>query len=290
MGQKIFLFFLGLFFLTNPAARATVLNPAASPSQIIPQIVEFAAPANAKLYGYLYKPAGPGPFPAVLYNHGSDHYPKGSLQDLGKFYTEHGFVFFLPFRRGHGLSADAGPWIGDQTKALKAQGLPRKVVAAQVIALHETANLDVVAALDWLKSQNFVDNSKIVVSGISYGGIQTLLTAEANQREKLGVKAFVAFAPGAMSWNPILGERLKRAVNIAKAPIFLIQAMNDFSLDPSLNLGPLLAAKGAPNQMKDYPAFGTTPAEGHGRFAVTQGGIEIWSADVLTFLKACQVI
>ncbi|MGC1582802.1 MAG: hypothetical protein WA766_15040, partial [Candidatus Acidiferrales bacterium] len=37
--------------------------------------------------------------------------------------------------------------------------------------------------------------------------------------------------PGAMSWrNPALRERLERAVRNAKAPIFLAQAENDYSL------------------------------------------------------------
>jgi hypothetical protein len=54
---------------------------------------------------------------------------------------------------------------------------------------------DVVAALNYLKSQPFVDPARIAISGCSYGGIQTLLTGE----HDLGVMALVPFAPGAMS-------------------------------------------------------------------------------------------
>jgi hypothetical protein len=50
-----------------------------------------------------------------------------------------------------------------------------------------------------------------------------------------------------MSWsNPVLQKRLEQAVRNAKAPMFLAQARNDFSLGPSQVLGPIIRAKGAP--------------------------------------------
>ena len=65
-------------------------------------------PANAKLvsfswsggtlHGFLYVPEGKGPFPAVLWNHGSERRP-GWQPELASFYNSHGFVFFLPHRR-----------------------------------------------------------------------------------------------------------------------------------------------------------------------------------------------
>jgi dienelactone hydrolase len=70
-----------------------------------------------------------------------------------------------------------------------------------------------VAAVAWLKEQPSVDPRRIVVSGVSYGGIQTLLTAE----KGLGIRAFVPFAPGAMSFaNRALRERMATAVRNAK--------------------------------------------------------------------------
>src|SRR6202035_5196950 len=87
------------------------------------------------------------------------------------------------------------------------------------------------AGLTFLKSQPFVDPARIAISGCSYGGIQTLLAGERD----LGVKALVPFAPGAMSWerNQVLQDRLIRAVDLEKAPVFLIQAENDYSLAPN---------------------------------------------------------
>jgi dienelactone hydrolase len=150
------------------------------------------------------------------------------------------------------------------------------------VALHEHANEDVAAAAQWLLRQPYVDPNRVVMSGLSFGGIQTVLSAE----KGLGMKAFVAFAPGAKSWqgNPALQERLRTATQKAKAPMFVLQAHNDFSLYPSEELGELLRVKGKPNQAKVYPAFGATAQDGHGGFACSADGIAIWGPDVLAFL------
>jgi hypothetical protein len=68
--------------------------------------------------------------------------------------------------------------------------------------------------------------------------------------------------------------------------LFLIQAKNDYSIGPSEVLGPIVKEKGGLNRAKLYPAFGTTPQEGHAGFACWEEGIAIWGADVLEFLRA----
>jgi hypothetical protein len=73
---------------------------------------------------------------------------------------------------------------------------------------------------------------------------------------------------------------------IAKAPLFLIQAQNDYGLGPSEVLSPVIKRKGAPNQAKVYPPYGTNPQEGHAGFATKEGGIAIWGSDVLEFFRA----
>ncbi len=226
------------------------------------------------LHGFLWKPEGKGPFPAVLWNHGSEKLP-GWRPELGRFYVEHNYVFFIPHRRGQGRSP------GDYIEDLVAQAPPQSR-ARRMVQLQEAEVEDVIAALNYLKSQPFVDPTKIAISGCSYGGIQTLLVGERD----LGVKALVPFAPGAMSWerNSPLQDRLKEAIDHAKAPMFLIQAENDFSLAPSHELGKEAKKKNADFQAKIYPAFGTTHEDGHGKFCSTATGI--WGEDVLAFLEA----
>lgn len=55
------------------------------------------------LHGFLYRPEGSGPFPAVLYNHGSERQP-GWKPELGQLFSSRGYVFFVPHRRSHGRS------------------------------------------------------------------------------------------------------------------------------------------------------------------------------------------
>lgn len=230
------------------------------------------------LPGYLYKPVGKGPFPAVIWNHGSERNPKGQ-PELARFYTQRGYVFFIPIRHGHGQAP--GAYIGTLQEELSARDLDRAVIRKKIADLHDRYNHDVVAAVAWLKEQPYVDPNRLVMSGVSYGGIQTVLTAE----KGLGIKAFVAFAPAAMSFaNVALRERLVIAVRHAKAPLFLLQAKNDYSTGPSELLAPILKEKGSPSQAKVYPAFGTTPQEGHGAFACWSLGITIWGDDVLQFV------
>ena len=68
--------------------------------------------------------------------------------------------------------------------------------------------------------------------------------------------------------------------------MFLIQAKNDYSIGPSEVLGPIVKEKGGLNRAKLYPAFGTTPQDGHAGFACWEEGIAIWGPDVLEFLRA----
>jgi dienelactone hydrolase len=244
-----------------------------------PKLVSFPS-GGLILRGFLYKPAGAGPFPAIIWNHGSRRLP-GQEPELARFYTKQGFIFFLPHRHGHGRSP--GAYIEDLIEKYRMIETDRTLFQRYVVRLHEEYNKDVVAAVEWLKGQPFVDRQHLVMSGVSYGGIQTILTAE----KGLGIRAFVPFAPAAISWpNLELRKRLRDAVINAKGPLFLIQAQNDYSLGPSELLGPIIRRKGPPNQDRIYPPYGTTNQEGHADFATREGGIVIWGEDVIEFFQA----
>ncbi|HEV3205708.1 MAG TPA: prolyl oligopeptidase family serine peptidase [Terriglobales bacterium] len=244
-----------------------------SRAQSKPEEVVFPS-GGLQLHGFLWKPEGTGPFPAIVWNHGSEKLP-GSQPALASFYTGHSYVFFVPHRRGQGRSP------GNNIQDLVEQAPPNER-AQRMVELQETEVDDVIAALNYLKSRPFVDPARIAISGCSYGGIQTLLTGERD----LGVRALVPFAPGAMSWgqNLPLRGRLMRAVDLAKAPVFLIQAANDYSLAPSQVLSSEANKKHKDFQSKIYPAFGSTHQDGHWGFC--SSATDVWGADVLGFLEA----
>jgi dienelactone hydrolase len=259
---------------------------AAEPHSQLPAMAAFRQSAETVKYtsgeyslpGYLYRPAGKGPFPAVIWNHGSERNPKAQ-PELARFYTQRGYVFFVPIRHGHGRAP--GTYIGSLQEEFRAHERDPAAIQKKIVGLHEVYNRDVVAAVAWLKEQKVVDPNRIVMSGVSYGGIQTVLTAE----KGLGIRAFVPFAPAAMSFaNEALRERLVIAVHHAKAPMFLLQAKNDYSTGPSELLAPILKEKGSPSHAKVYPAFGITPQEGHGAFACWSLGITNWGEEVMQFI------
>lgn len=242
-------------------------------AQFKPEEVVFPSDGR-QLHGFLWKPEGSGPFRAILWNHGSEKLP-GSEPDLANFYVAHSYVFFVPHRRGQGRSP--GNYIQDEIA-----NAPPPARARRMVELQDAEVDDVVAALAYLKSLPFVDSRNIAISGCSYGGIQTLLAGERD----LGVKALVPFAPGAKSWdrNDDIHDRLLRAVDLAKAPVFLLQAENDFNLGPSHALANEASKKKKDFQSKIYPAYGKSPQDGHWKFCSM--GTAVWGDDVLAFLDA----
>src|SRR5579864_2181011 len=105
---------------------------------------EVVFPSGAiTLHGVVYRPEGKGPFPAVVYNHGSaaGMVSKTGFDALGPVFASHGWVFFGPYRRGQGLSASSGPYIGDQIAAAEKNG-GVSAAAATMVRLLETDHLN----------------------------------------------------------------------------------------------------------------------------------------------------
>jgi carboxymethylenebutenolidase len=303
------------------------------PSPAAAETVAFQSGAIT-LHGLLYKPAGAGPFPAVLYNHGS---APGTLSNeafeaIAPLYVSRGWVFFAPYRRGQGLSASAGPYIGNQIAAARRDGLKRRLLvsafafvastvlllvvtrkrrawvrgfgigvlalicvfvvsmsgtraaAAKAVRVLETDHLnDQLAAYDWLRKQNFVDGSRIAVAGNSFGGIEVVLGAE-----RVKYCAAIDAAGGAESWalGPELPARMTAAVRNSQSPVFFFQAANDYDLAPSRTLAAAMKDAGKIAQLRIYPPFGNTAADGH---SFTWLGSAAWADDAFAFLdKYCR--
>jgi carboxymethylenebutenolidase len=105
----------------------------------VPETVAFQS-GDLTLRGVIYRPEGPGPFPAVLYNHGSapGMLNNQAFEALGPVFARRGWVFFAPYRRGQGLSAAAGPFIGDEIAAARSRRiwLGLMVAAPSVLMLY----------------------------------------------------------------------------------------------------------------------------------------------------------
>jgi dienelactone hydrolase len=232
-----------------------------------------------KLRGLLWRPVGRGPFPAVLFNHGS-----GAVADrkgpaiLGATFAKHGYVFLYLYRRGAGLSATQGTNSGTlMSRALKERGQKgRNEVQLQLLDIELN---DVIAGLDFLRARSDVDPRRVALAGHSFGGQLILLAAERHPN----VRAAVAFGAAANSWDnsSLLQARLIAAVRRVSAPVFLIFAANDYSIAPGKALAAEMNRLGKTCTLEIYPAVGTTAAEGHD---FVHRRVATWESDVFAFL------
>jgi carboxymethylenebutenolidase len=251
--------------------------------------VTAASPAKVRLEfdgnqlaGFLFRPEGSGPWPALLWNHGSERNPDVGRQfgTVASVFVPAGYVVFALERRGHGESK--GDYIVDRTK-FTGRMLGRDAANRLTVHLLETEQLrDQLAGLAFLQTLPYVDHERIVVAGCSFGGIETLLGAES----RAGYKAAIAISPGGLTWerNDYLRSRLIEAVRRMEIPVLLIQPAHDASLGPSRVLGREAANAGTPVTIKVYPAIGRSEEQGH-CFGGARG-MHVWADDAKAFLDA----
>ena len=236
------------------------------------------------LRGLLWRPAGMGPFPAILFNHGSGRTlaqltAGGAGLRLGPLFAGRGYVFLMLFRRGAGLSEHQGSVPGDTlTHEFAAHGVEARN-KLQLRLLEGSQLRDAMAGLTFLRARPDVDRRRLAVIGHSFGGALTLLMAERDS----SLRAVVDFAGAANSWrySPQLRERLRAAVRATVVPVFFIHAANDYSIAPGTELAADMEAAHRPGRLRIYAAFGPTTHEGHNFVFLDT---KAWVPDVLAFL------
>jgi dienelactone hydrolase len=264
---------------------------ATSRAQVVGPDTVHVESGSLELSALLWRPAGPGPFPAVLFNHGS---PRPATTELGRLdrenharlaaalgplFARHGYVLLFLYRRGCGLSAAQGSCSGDlmaRESALHGDEGWNRIQ----LELLETVELeDALAGLAFLRALPEVDSRRLAVVGHSFGGSLALLVAERDS----AVGAVVDFAGAAGSWerSPPLRERLFGAVRRASAPVFFVFAENDYSIAPARELAEEMQAHRKAHRVAIYPAVGATAEEGH---ALALLAVETWEPDVFEFL------
>ena len=263
---------------------ATVLLAAAG-RQVTPfnkTRVSFRS-GSLTLVGYAYHPDGNGPFPTVIWNHGSEKNPGGGPQfdSVAAVFVPAGYAVFAPVRRGHGGSE--GTYIVDVLAAARARGdgSHRELL----VRLHETEQLDdQLAGVAYAKTLPFVDARRLVVAGCSFGGIQTLLAAE--RAAAVGFRAAFPISPAAQTWTttPELQERLKQAVRTIGIPVLLIMPPKDASLEPARVLGGEAARIGKSQfRTRVYPP--TMPDSQQVHCFGGARGFRNWATDAVDFFN-----
>ncbi len=274
-GAAAFIFVAALVGCSIPAGRGET----ARPDPGVPQLVTFTS-GDLTLKALLWKPAGPGPFPAVVFNHGSERYHDTHFALIGPMFAREGYVFFAPYRRGQGLSADQGTWVLD-TLSLVAQEQGMIARGKKAVELLKTEQLDdVLAALARVQGMPFVDRGRIAIVGNSFGGVLTMQMAERGG----GVRAAVNMAGAALNWkrSPEFKQWMFDMARNAQVPVFFIQAENDQDTGPSRELSAEMDRLGKPNRMRIFPPFGKTAEDGH---SFGYLGSHLRGPDVIAFLR-----
>jgi dienelactone hydrolase len=250
-------------------------------SELTSDVVDYTnASGSLHLRGKLFRPVNAGRNPAIVFLHGASGASDDVVTTIGTTFGANGYIVFIPFRRGLGLSAG----IGETTAArFEKEEKSNGRAAAMRLAAHllETELLDdALGAIEYIRRRPDVDSSRVAVYGQSQGGMLSILVAARNT----DIRAVIASAPGAVNWasGPELREMLRTAAKNAHAPVFFLQAANDHDLTPTEQLALEMERVRRPHVRKIYPAWGDSAAEGH---SFGTRAPEIWGPDVLRFLS-----
>ena len=119
------------------------------------------------LAGTLDLPAGEGPFPAMVTIHGSPPLTRNDRYNLyiSDFFLQHGFAVLRYDKRGAGDSTGTYPDVGD----LYDDG-DASLFAEDSTAKFDDLADDAIAAVEYLKTLDYIDPNMIGLIGFSQGG------------------------------------------------------------------------------------------------------------------------
>jgi dienelactone hydrolase len=229
-----------------------------------------------QIQAYLYTPDGPGPFPAVIYNHGSrDGYERESrpFPFIGTMLTDAGYLALVSERRGYGKS-------GGVTWRQEAPA------PAQIVSRLQNETDDVLAAVEYLHAQPNVDPKRIGIMGWSFGGVVTMFAVSRSTAFAVAVDQ----AGGALTWNDNAHMRggLTEAARKASTPTLFLVARNDRTTSSVTTLADIFAQGGVPYRLVVYdpytPPGGTSAAVAAGHSVFAERGAAVWRQDVVDFL------
>jgi dienelactone hydrolase len=240
----------------------------------------YGRPVSGNVIVTQFKPAGAGPFPIVIINHGrgNDRSKPARFRytPQARFFIERGFAVFVPTRLGYGDT-------GVEPDPEDSGGCRDKDYAPMAAA----ASSEVLAVLDYARQQSYVNPERVLLVGQSVGGYTTTATAA---RMPQGLVAAINFAggsggdpethPGAPCQGSKLESMYAQFGKTAKVPMLWIYTENDLYFGPQYSQAWSAAFNKAGGQaeFKLLPPFAKN---GHTLFV---SGLNIWEPVVAEFL------
>jgi len=230
------------------------------------------------------RPPGDGPFPLLIMNHGTTmsapqraDFPMLEFEAAALWFVNQGFVVAAPQRTGHGETG--GLFFESQ----------RLCEVAHFRAAGLAAAGNILATIDYMLTQPFVQQSKVVVLGQSAGGWSSLALASLNPPMVRAVIDFVGGRGGHFEGKPNnncqpdhLVEAAGKFGSTARIPTLWIYLENDTFFGPALSKRMVAAwrAAGGAAEYHLLPSFGE---DGH-FFIHHPDAVPIWAPIVKEFL------
>jgi len=252
----------GVWTLDDEGMHVVTGWPAA-PEAVRPVLETLTASDALELTGWLFRPAGPGPYPAVVWLHGGPEAQERPGHDpLFQTLVRRGIAVFAPNVRG-------------------SSGFGRSFVNADNGPLRYAAIADVAACVDHLVATGVADAGRVAVMGRSYGGYLTL-AALTTYPERFaagvdicGMSSFATFYRHTEPWiaaaavskygDPVADAALLHDlspmthIDKLRAPLLIVHGENDSNV-PVIEAEQLAAALAQRGVEHRYLLF---PDEGH---------------------------
>ena len=259
---------------------AAIPARAQTPPATLPYETLFYTHDGLRLEAYLYRPSGAGPFPLIVYNHGSAPPGEEAVEwpapFIARTFVPAGYAVLVPERRGYGKS--------EGTTFSKDVGQDR---GEPFVRRQQAEAGDINAAVDHVLKEfrASLDPRRVVIMGWSFGGIVTTLAAGGSDR----FAAVIVQAPGALNWER--SEQLRSALGEAagriRVPLACSVAENDLTTESARGICAAASAGGAKTVLKIYPPFNSgreRPGNPPGHALFGPFGVEKWREDALAFL------
>lgn len=230
------------------------------------------------------RPPGDGPFPLLIMNHGTTmsapqraDFPMLEFEAAALWFVNQGFAVAAPQRTGHGETG--GLFFESQRLC--------EVAHFQAAGLAAAGNI--LATINYMLTQPFVEQSKVVVLGQSAGGWSSLALASLNPPMVRAVIDFVGGRGGHFEGKPNnncqpdhLVEAAGKFGSTARIPTLWIYLENDTFFGPALSKRMVAAwrAAGGAAEYHLLPSFGE---DGH-FFIHHPDAVPIWAPIVKEFL------
>ena len=236
----------------------------------------LGGPRALRLEATLYRPGAAGAVPLVVFNHGSTGRGRGSptetvtYPETARFFVDRGWAVLIPMRRGRGASGGEYLEQYDCDTAVLSRGVDRAI-----------EDLDAVMA--FVGQQSWVDRDRLLLAGMSRGGLLSIVYASLRQT---GAKGVINFAGG---WTVETCDQrihfheptLAQAGRAGSVPELWLYSENDRNYGPAAVRAYHRAFTGAGGTAELH----LFPPIGHDGHILLPRSVAVWSSAVTDYLQ-----